>query len=294
MKGSAQFFLDTLVEDTSGKWLVTCPSVSPENRHPANVAACAGPTMDMQILRDLFTDCINAAEILEIDPDFCKQLADTRRRLVPNQIGKAGQLQEWLEDWDMQAPDMSHRHVSHLYGLYPSDQIHVRTTPKLAAAARKSLEIRGDNVTGWGIGWRLNLWACLMDAEHSYKIMTMLLSPERTYPNMFDAHPPFQIDGNFGGTTGITQMLLQSRVGEIELLPALPKAWPNGSVRGLRAKGGFEVDIQWKNGELVEVKLINISGENCKIRYGDKTKCVSLSLGKSCSLNCELEEIQQN
>jgi alpha-L-fucosidase 2 len=285
MKGAAQFFVDTLVEEPKHKWLVTCPSLSPENGHPFGTSVCAGPTMDMQILRDLFTNCIRAAEILGIDEDFRQQAATTRARLAPNQIGSASQLQEWLEDWDMQAPEIHHRHVSHLYGLYPSDQIHVRTTPDLAAAVRKSLEIRGDEATGWGIGWRLNLWARLHDGEHAYEILTMLLRPERTYPNMFDAHPPFQIDGNFGGTSGIGEMFLQSCAGEIELLPALPKAWPNGSVKGLRARGGFELDIQWKDSKLVNVTVRSLAGGSCRLRYGAVTRDLKLAKGRSTQWN---------
>jgi alpha-L-fucosidase 2 len=281
MKGAAQFFFDTLVEEPKHKWLVTCPSLSPENSHPFGTSICAGPTIDMQILRDLFTNCIRAAEILVVDEDFRKQAAATRARLAPNQIGAAGQLQEWLEDWDMQAPEIHHRHVSHLYGLYPSDQIHVRTTPDLAAAARKSLEIRGDEATGWGIGWRLNLWARLHDGEHAYKILTMLLRSERTYPNMFDAHPPFQIDGNFGGTSGIGEMLLQSCAGEIELLPALPKSWPNGSVKGLRARGGFDLDIQWKESKLINVTVRSLAGGSCRLRFDAVTRDFNLAKGQS-------------
>jgi alpha-L-fucosidase 2 len=285
MKGAAQFFLDTLVEDPNHKWLVTCPSLSPENGHPFGTSVCAGPTMDMQILRDLFANCIRAAEVLGVDEDFRKQAAATRERLAPNQIGSEGQLQEWLEDWDMKAPERHHRHVSHLYGLYPSDQIHVRTTPDLAAAVRKSLEIRGDEATGWGIGWRLNLWARLQDAEHAYMILTMVLRPERTYPNMFDAHPPFQIDGNFGGVSGIGEMLLQSCAGEIDLLPALPKAWPSGSVKGLRARGGFELDLEWKDGKLANVTVRALAGGSCRLRYGAVTRDLNLATGQVAQWN---------
>ena len=282
MKGAAQFFLDTLVEEPTKHWLVTNPSLSPENTHPeSKTSICAGPTMDMQILRDLFANCMRAAEILGLDEKFRREVAASRARLAPNQIGAGGQLQEWLKDWDMLAKDIHHRHVSHLYGLYPSAQIDVNRTPELAAAAKKSLEIRGDQATGWATAWRINLWARLHEGDHAFSILEFLLSPARTYPDMFDAHPPFQIDGNFGGASGMMEMLLQSHNEEIQILPALPRAWPTGNVKGLRARGGFEVSITWKDGKLVTAQIKSLNGNPCRLRYGGTTKFVRINKGKT-------------
>jgi alpha-L-fucosidase 2 len=305
MKGAAQFFLDTLVEEPAHHWLVTCPSLSPENKNPAakNTSITAGPAMDLEILRDLFTNCIVASEILGTDRKFAAQLAAARARLAPLQIGSSGQLQEWLQDLDLKSHDLHHRHVSHLYGLFPSDQIDFYGTPELAAAAKKSLEIRGDQATGWATAWRINLWARLHDGDHAFSILEFLLSPARTFPDMFDAHPPFQIDGNFGGASAIAEMLLQSRViepeikhdgvarpcFEIELLPALPKAWPDGSVKGLCARGGFEVDIAWKDGKLLSAIVRSQKKSMFRIRYGDKQFDATVSPGQPDAIDSNYE-----
>jgi alpha-L-fucosidase 2 len=279
LKGSAQFFLDTLVEDPSGRWLVTSPSLSPENPHPFGTSLAIGPTMDQQILRDLFAVTTRAARALEVDTDLQRRWMATHDRLAPMRIGAAGQLQEWLEDWDMQAPEMQHRHVSHLYGLYPGRDIDVRRTPALAAAVKRSLEIRGDQATGWATAWRINLWARLGDGDHAYQILKFLLGPERTYPNLFDAHPPFQIDGNFGGAAGIAEMLLQCDEDEIRLLPALPSAWPSGRVTGLRARGGFEVDLSWKDGKVERVTVTSRRGGALRLRRGEILRTVERTSG---------------
>ena len=255
LRGSAQFFLDTLVQDPRTGFMVTNPSISPENRHPKGAAICAGPAMDNQILRDLFAQAAATCDLLGKDPSFAAECRAMSARLPPHRIGAQGHLQEWQFDWDGDAPEPDHRHVSHLYALFPSDQIDVEDTPELAAAVRRSLDLRGDESTGWATAWRINLWARLRDAPRAHRILTFLLGPGRTYPNMLDAHPPFQIDGNFGGTRGICEMLVQCHGDEIRLLPALPSAWPTGSVRGLRLPGALGLDLAWQGGQLIEARL---------------------------------------
>lgn len=276
MKGAALFFLDALVEHPDGSGLVTCPSLSPENAHPFEAAVCAGPAMDSQILRDLFAHVAEASRILRKDAGFRREILAARAKLPADRIGKAGQLQEWLEDWDMEAPAPNHRHVSHLYGLFPSWQMSVRDTPELAQAARKSLELRGDLSTGWAIGWRINLWARLHEGERTHQVLKLLLGPERTYPNLFDAHPPFQIDGNFGGTNGMAEMIIQSRPGEIEILPALPSAWPKGWLKGVRARGDFGLDISWDQMRPTEIVLRGKPGSETTLRYRNEVKTVRI------------------
>ena len=268
MKGAALFFTDMLVRDPRNNYLVTAPTTSPENgyRMPNGkvVSICAGSTMDNQIVRELFTNTIEAATILGVDTAFCQELADKRSRLMPTTIGKDSRILEWLEPYEEAEP--THRHVSHLYGLYPGNEISVEHTPELADAARKTLEVRGDKSTGWSMAWKINFWARLHDGDHAYKLLVDLLRPcvEKTtnmvngggsYPNLFCAHPPFQIDGNYGGCAGIAEMLVQSQTGRIELLPALPSAWQTGSFKGLKVQGGGEVSAKWSEGRLTEAGL---------------------------------------
>ncbi|MDI6104656.1 glycoside hydrolase N-terminal domain-containing protein [Actinoplanes sp. NEAU-A12] len=252
MKGAAQFFLDTLVPHPALGYLVTNPSNSPELPHHTNASVCAGPTMDNQILRDLFNGCARAAEILGVDAGFRTQVLAARDRLAPTRIGSRGNVQEWLADWV--ETERNHRHVSHLYGLHPSNQITKRGTPQLHQAARQTLELRGDDGTGWSLAWKINFWARLEDGARAHKLLRDLVRTDRLAPNMFDLHPPFQIDGNFGATSGIAEMLLHSHNGELHVLPSLPPAWPTGSVTGLRGRGGYTVGATW-NSSRTEVAI---------------------------------------
>lgn len=275
LREAAEFFTDFLIPDKKGR-LVTCPSVSPENSYltesGSQGALCIGPSMDSQILYELFTAVIDSAEILGRDKAFAEKLSAMRDRLPKPEIGKYGQIKEWAEDYDEVEP--GHRHISQLFALYPADIISVRKTPELAAAAKATLERRlshGGGHTGWSRAWIINHWARLFDGEKLYENITALLS-HSTNPNMFDMHPPFQIDGNFGGTAGICEALLQSENSEIILLPALPKAWKNGSFSGLMARGGFEVSCSWENGEMLCARIRSLKGGKCSVVTDKKYK----------------------
>lgn len=293
MKRAAEFFVHTLVKDPITGLLISTPSNSPEQG-----GLVAGPTMDHQLIRDLFKNCIAASEALGIDQTFRQTLQEKYARIAPNQVGHHGQLQEWLTDTD--DPANQHRHVSHLWGVYPGTDITWDTSPDLMRAARQSLLYRGDGGTGWSIAWKINLWARFKDGDHALRMVSTLLSPaERetgkeaggVYRNLFDAHPPFQIDGNFGGAAGIAEMLVQSHSTYIDLLPALPSSLPQGEVRGLRARGGFELSVRWQNGTLLDVTVLSLTGNACVLRYGDKEVRITTRKGKSYTFNASLQPL---
>lgn len=276
LKDASLFFVDFLVEEPENGWLVVTPSNSPENIPAFNkkkgAALYAGTTMDNQLVFNLFSITMDAAKALEIDSVFSNDLAVLREKLPPMQIGKYGQLQEWMKDWDN--PKDHHRHVSHLWGLFPGAQILPFENNDLANAARITLEQRGDHSTGWAMGWKVCLWARLLDGDHAYKLIKEQIKPAieetgqngGTYPNLFDAHPPFQIDGNFGCTAGIAEMLVQSHAGSVQLLPAIPREWKSGSVKGLLCRGGFEIkEMVWKDSRVEKLTIKSNLGGNLRL-----------------------------
>ncbi len=283
MRGAALFFLDFLIEDPETGWLISTPSNSPEIG-----GLVAGPSMDHQIIRNLFSHCIQASEILGVDEDLREQWREKIERIAPNQIGQYGQLQEWLEDKD--DPNNKHRHISHLWALHPGNEITPRGTPDFAEACKVTLGHRGDGGTGWSKAWKVNFWARLHDGNHAYKMFSELIS-KSTLSNMFDTHPPFQIDGNFGGTSGIVEMIVQSHTGEVDLLPALPDALAHGEIQGICARGGFELDITWEDGNLKKVIVHSKAGKTLSMRDGEETIQISTNAGERYTFDGELNQI---
>lgn len=294
MKKAAEFFTSFLVKDPQTGYLISSPSNSPETG-----GVVAGPTMDHQIIRGLFQACIESSAILNVDQAFAQKLKELKSKIAPNQIGRAGQLQEWMTDID--DTTSHHRHVSHLWGVYPGEEITPSKTPELLEAAKKSLGFRGDDGTGWSLAWKINYWARFLDGDHAYTMIQKLFNPIMdasvkkggggSYPNLFDAHPPFQIDGNFGGAAGILETLVQSHLGEIHLLPALPSALPEGHVSGLVTRGAFELEMGWKNSQLTTVKIKSRTGGKCVIRYKDKVVTVPTEKGKTYQLDGGLKVV---
>jgi alpha-L-fucosidase 2 len=302
VKGSALFYSDMLIEEPSHHWLVVAPANSPENHFETangqDACICMGPAMMQQLVRYLFGACIESSKILGVDKDFRDELILKCARLAPTRTGPDGRIMEWLEPY--KEPEPHHRHVSHLWGLYPGDEISSAPPPGLAQAAHKSLEARGDDGLGWSYAYRAVLWARLGDGNHAWLILRRALHPVEThemrydngggvYPNLFDACPPFQIDGNFGSTAAIAEMLVQSQNGVIELLPALPEAWSEGSVSGLCARGGFEVGMTWKAGRLASASILSKNGERCRINYGGRTVELNIKKGKRVTLDGRLD-----